>query len=167
MDLSNSIQQLAAQLGASLANNKLRITTAESCTGGGICYAMTDTPGSSQYIDRCYITYSNQSKTEMLGVSEHTVQKHGAVSEQTVREMVTGAAIAADAEVAIAVSGIAGPEGGSDDKPVGTVWFGFKVLDTVTVEQCIFAGDRAKVREQAIEFALKNTIALVNSKKSA
>ena len=113
MALPTEISQLAATLGASLTNKGFWITTAESCTGGGISYALTDTAGSSAYIDRCFVTYSNQAKQELLNVNQQTLNNFGAVSEQTVREMLTGAAMATRAEVAIAVSGVAGPGGGT------------------------------------------------------
>lgn len=162
MELSHDIKHLAAQLGCSLTNKGFRITTAESCTGGGISYALTDTPGSSAYLERCYVTYSNLAKTEMLGVQSKTLAQFGAVSEQTVTEMVNGAAIAANAEVAIAVSGVAGPDGGTQEKPVGTVWVALKVLDKVTVQHCLFPGGRAEIRLQVIEYSLKSAISGIN-----
>ncbi|WP_440055066.1 CinA family protein [Pseudoalteromonas sp. T1lg65] len=163
MELNKEITDSAAQLGAILTNKGLTITTVESCTGGGVSYALTDTPGSSNYIDRCFVTYSNVAKQQLVGVSEQTLQQFGAVSEQAVREMVVGAQRAANAEVAVAISGIAGPSGGSAEKPVGTVWFAFAFKDNVQVEQCVFLGDRAKVRVQAIDFSLKALLQLVNS----
>ncbi|ALU44129.1 CinA family protein [Pseudoalteromonas rubra] len=162
MELHTEIASLAAQLGAILTNNELTITTAESCTGGGISYALTDTPGSSAYIERCFVTYSNEAKSQLLGVTPNTLAEFGAVSQQTVQEMVQGAANAARADVAIAVSGIAGPGGGSLEKPVGTVWFGFYLQDKVLCEVCHFTGNRAEVRVQAIEFAIKRIISLLN-----
>ena len=162
MLLPTEITDLAATLGASLTNKKLWITTAESCTGGGISYALTDTPGSSAYIDRCFVTYSNQAKHDLLGVELATLENYGAVSEQTVHQMLSGAASATGADVAIAVSGVAGPGGGSVEKPVGTVWIGVKVLDNILVEHCLFVGDRTSVRLQVIEYSLKKSIELIN-----
>ena len=155
MELKQEISALAAQLGAILTDKCLTITTAESCTGGGISYALTDTPGSSAYIDRCFVTYSNQAKHDLLHVSEQTLATYGAVSEQTVIQMVEGAIKLANADVAIAVSGIAGPGGGSDDKPIGLVWFAFLMDGELKVCHQIFSGSRAKVREQAIVFSLE------------
>ncbi|TMN44237.1 nicotinamide-nucleotide amidohydrolase family protein [Pseudoalteromonas sp. S2755] len=163
MEHYKEIAEYAAQLGAILTNNGVTITTAESCTGGGVSYALTDTPGSSAYIERCFVTYSNQAKHELLGVSQQTLTQFGAVSEQTVVEMAKGAQRAAHAEVAIAVSGIAGPTGGSADKPVGTVWFAIANSDKVQAFHQVFTGNRAEIRVQAIEFSLKNTIAMVKS----
>ncbi|MCG7563834.1 MULTISPECIES: nicotinamide-nucleotide amidohydrolase family protein [Pseudoalteromonas] len=162
MELHTEIASLAAQLGAILTNNGLTITTAESCTGGGISYALTDTPGSSAYIERCFVTYSNEAKSQLLGVAQKTLAEFGAVSQQTVHEMVQGAANAARADVAIAVSGIAGPGGGSLEKPVGTVWFGFYLQGKVLCEVCQFTGNRAEVRVQAIEFAIEKIISVLN-----
>ncbi|MEC4088492.1 nicotinamide-nucleotide amidohydrolase family protein [Pseudoalteromonas rubra] len=162
MELHTEIASLAAQLGAILTNNGLTITTAESCTGGGISYALTDTPGSSAYIERCFVTYSNEAKSQLLGVAQKTLAEFGAVSQQTVHEMVQGAANAARADVAIAVSGIAGPGGGSLEKPVGTVWFGFYLQGKVLCEVCHFTGNRAEVRVQAIEFAIGKIISVLN-----
>ncbi|WP_046005053.1 CinA family protein [Pseudoalteromonas rubra] len=163
MELHTEIAGLAAQLGAILTNNGLTITTAESCTGGGISYALTDTPGSSAYIERCFVTYSNEAKVQLLGVAHNTLTEFGAVSRQTVDEMVQGAAKAAQADVAIAVSGIAGPGGGTQDKPVGTVWFGFYLQGKILCEVCQFAGNRAEVRKQAIEFTIRKIISLLNA----
>ncbi|MCF6435275.1 nicotinamide-nucleotide amidohydrolase family protein [Pseudoalteromonas sp. MMG022] len=161
MELNQEIKTLAAQLGAILTDKCLTITTAESCTGGGISYALTDTPGSSAYVDRCFVTYSNGAKHVLLGVNEQTLNSVGAVSEQTVREMATGAAKQANADIAIAVSGIAGPSGGSDDKPVGLVWFAINIRGQVSTYEQVFSGDRSYIRLQAIAFALKNTVSLI------
>ena len=106
MELQNEITSLAAQLGVILTDKCLTITTAASCTGGGIIYALTDTPGSSHYIDRSFVTYSNQSKHELLGVKRKTLEKYGAVSEATVKEMAIGASTKANANIAVAVSGM-------------------------------------------------------------
>jgi nicotinamide-nucleotide amidase len=161
MSLPTEISQLAATLGSSLTNKKLSITTAESCTGGGISYALTDTPGSSAYIDRCFVTYSNSAKHELLNVEHAVLSSYGAVSEQTVIQMAKGAAMAANADIAIAVSGVAGPNGGSIDKPVGTVWVAIKALDSCFVKCCLFSGDRADIRRQVIEYTLEKTNDLI------
>lgn len=154
MELQQEITTLAAQLGAILTDKRLTITTAESCTGGGISFALTDTPGSSAYVDRCFVTYSNQAKHELLGVPLPVITQYGAVSEQTVREMAQGAAHNAKADIAVAVSGVAGPGGGSAEKPVGLVWFAFYILGELEVKKCIFSGDRTQVRMQVIAFAI-------------
>ena len=155
--------QLATELGQLLLRKKWTITTAESCTGGGIGYWLTAVPGSSAYVDRGFITYSNKAKQQLLAVRSATLLQFGAVSEQTVREMAEGAAKAANADVAIAVSGIAGPDGGSVYKPVGTVCFGFCVNGNVASSHLVFAGDRQQVRQQAIDYALKQSIELLTA----
>ncbi|WP_105169245.1 nicotinamide-nucleotide amidase [Pseudoalteromonas sp. T1lg23B] len=161
MELNQEIKTLAAQLGAILTDKRLTITTAESCTGGGISYALTDTAGSSAYVDRCFVTYSNEAKHALLGVNEQTLNSFGAVSEQTVNEMAIGAVKQAHADIAISVSGIAGPGGGSDEKPVGLVWFAINIRGEVTTYKQVFSGDRSYIRLQAIAFALKNTVSLI------
>jgi nicotinamide-nucleotide amidase len=155
--------QLATELGQLLLRKKWTITTAESCTGGGIAYWLTAIPGSSAYVDRGFITYSNKAKQQLLAVRSATLLQFGAVSEETVREMAQGAAKAAGAELAIAVSGIAGPEGGSAYKPVGTVCFGFYVEGQTISSQRVFAGDRQQVRQQAIDYALQHSIELLTA----
>ena len=114
---------LAAQVGGLLKAHGLLLTTAESCTGGGVAQAITGIAGSSAWFERGFVTYSNLSKQQMLGVSVAMLAQYGAVSEAVVREMVAGALANSGAQVALAVSGIAGPDGGTADKPVGTVWF--------------------------------------------
>jgi len=162
MELHQEIKTLAAQLGAILTDKCLWITTAESCTGGGVSYALTDTPGSSAYLDRAFVTYSNQAKHDLLDVSLQTLSDFGAVSEQVVKEMAEGACRAANADIAIAISGVAGPGGGSDDKPVGLVWFCIKIADKQYSSKQVFTGDRANVRAQAIVYALKSVIEKIN-----
>ena len=163
MTVSADSLQLATELGQLLLRKKWTITTAESCTGGGIGYWLTAVPGSSAYVDRGFITYSNKAKQQLLAVRSATLLQFGAVSEQTVREMAQGAAKAANADIAIAVSGIAGPDGGSVYKPVGTVCFGFSVNGNVASSQLVFAGDRQQVRQQAIDYALKQSIELLTA----
>lgn len=154
---------LAAKLGQLLIQKKWSVTTAESCTGGGIGYWLTAVPGSSAYVDRGFITYSNKAKQQLLAVRSATLLQFGAVSEETVREMAEGAAKAAGADMAIAVSGIAGPDGGSVYKPVGTVCFGFYLNGNVASSHLVFAGDRQQVRQQAIDYALKQSIELLTA----
>lgn len=154
MTQGKSTLALADKLGQALKQKGWTITCAESCTGGGIGYAITSISGSSAWFERGFITYSNQAKSTLLGVSEDTLRVNGAVSAQTVEEMAQGALKAAAADVAVAVSGIAGPDGGSVQKPVGTVWFGLASGEKVTSVHRHFDGDRLQIREQAIEFAL-------------
>lgn len=155
--------ELASELGQLLLRKKCSITTAESCTGGGLAYWLTAVAGSSAYLDRSFVTYSNKAKQQLLGVRSATLLQFGAVSEETVREMAQGAALAANAQVAVAISGIAGPGGGSAAKPVGTVCFGFSVDNVVTVQRLVFAGDRQQVRQQAIDHALRYSILLLTA----
>ena len=155
--------QLATELGQLLLRKKWTITTAESCTGGGLGYCLTAVPGCSAYVDRGFITYSNKAKQQLLAVRSATLLQFGAVSEETVREMAEGAAKAANANIAIAVSGIAGPDGGSVYKPVGTVCFGFCINGKVASSRLVFAGDRQQVRQQAIDYALKQSIELLTA----
>ncbi|WP_194437584.1 nicotinamide-nucleotide amidase [Vibrio fluminensis] len=151
-----SHQILSVELGKLLQQRHQTLATAESCTGGGISAAVTDIAGSSAWFDRTFVTYSNEAKMEMLGVQAKTLETHGAVSEPVVIEMVQGTLTNSNATIAVSVSGIAGPGGGTPDKPVGTVCFCFTDNTgwlKVTTEH--FSGDRAGVREQAVEFALK------------
>ncbi|HEX5339028.1 MAG TPA: nicotinamide-nucleotide amidohydrolase family protein [Gallionella sp.] len=156
---------LAAQLGGLLKAHGMKLATAESCTGGGVAQAITDVAGSSAWFERGFITYSNLSKQQMLGVSEATLMQHGAVSEATVREMVAGALQHSDAQVALAVSGIAGPDGGSPGKPVGMVWFAWGIKNGVSLtlaHRHQFAGNRAEVRAQAVRTAMQGVVDLLN-----
>lgn len=154
---------LAAQVGTLLKSHGLMLATAESCTGGGVAQAITEVAGSSTWFERGFVTYSNLSKQQMLGVREVTLKQHGAVSEMTVREMVAGALQYSAAQVALAVSGIAGPDGGMPGKPVGTVWFawGDKQGETFT-QRCQLDGNRAEVRIQAVRIALRGVVDLLN-----
>lgn len=130
------------------------LATAESCTGGLIAATCTDLAGSSTWFERGLVTYSNAAKTELLGVAPTLIAQHGAVSDAVARAMVQGALDHAHAQVAVAVTGVAGPSGGSADKPVGTVWFGFAVPGKVLTEHRQFAGDRAAVRSATVQHAL-------------
>jgi len=156
---------LAAQVGALLKAHGLMLATAESCTGGGVAQAITDVSGSSAWFERGFITYSNLAKQQMLRVSEETLKQHGAVSEATVREMVAGALANSAAQVALAVTGIAGPDGGTADKPVGTVWFAWGIKGGATHSQRHqIGGDRAEVRAQAVQIALQGVVNLLNKR---
>ena len=138
-----------------LHQKKLTIVTAESCTGGWLAKQITDLAGSSSIFDRGFVTYSNDSKQQMLGVQKNTIDGYGAVSEEVVKEMVKGAIQHSNADIAIAVSGIAGPDGGTEEKPVGMVCFGFmqKGKAPLAVTQ-IFDGDRDQIRASTVDFAL-------------
>ncbi len=147
----------------SLHKNKLTLVTAESCTGGWVAKQITDLAGSSAIFDRGFVTYSNQSKIDMLGVSATSLKVYGAVSEQVVKEMTQGSLDNSQADIAVSVSGIAGPGGGSTDKPVGTVCFGWQRKgQQAIVETCIFDGDRDSIRMQAVDFALNKLDEIIN-----
>lgn len=137
-----------------LAQHNQTVTTAESCTGGMLAAAFTDLPGSSAWFQTGWVTYSNQAKQQLLSVRPETLAAHGAVSRQTVEEMAQGALIAAQADFALSISGIAGPDGGSAEKPVGTVWFGLADKHQVFAQSQRFDGNREAVRQQAVAFAL-------------
>lgn len=137
-----------------LRQRQWRLASAESCTGGLIAAACTELAGSSDWFERGFVTYSNAAKTELLGVPAELIVAHGAVSEAVAQAMARGALAHAHAEVALAVTGIAGPSGGSADKPVGTVWFGWALPDRVWSECQRFDGDRAAVRQASVGHAL-------------
>jgi nicotinamide-nucleotide amidase len=139
------------------------LTTAESCTGGGVAQAITEVAGSSAWFERGFVTYSNLAKQQMLGVSESTLKQYGAVSEAVVREMVAGALANSTTNIALSVSGIAGPEGGTTEKPVGTVWFAWGIKHGVTIAQRhLLKGNRSEVRAQAVNIALQGVLDLLN-----
>ena len=146
-----------------LLKSKRMLTTAESCTGGMIAAACTDLAGSSAWFERGFVTYSNAAKTDMLGVDAALIAKHGAVSEVVASAMAFGAIRHSLAQVAVAVTGVAGPAGGSSDKPVGTVWFGFSVAGVITSEVMRFKGDRASVRRATLQHAVKGLISRLSS----
>jgi nicotinamide-nucleotide amidase len=139
------------------------MASAESCTGGLIAGACTDLSGSSNWFERGFVTYSNAAKTEMLGVDAALIEAHGAVSEAVARAMAIGALRHSHAQVSVAVTGVAGPTGGSLDKPVGTVWFGWCVAEASTSEMHRFAGDRAAVRLQTVQLALTRLVELLDA----
>jgi nicotinamide-nucleotide amidase len=150
---------LAEQLGRVLAAREWRLATAESCTGGWIAKLMTDYPGSSSWLERGFVTYSNHAKIQMLGVNQATLDAHGAVSEATVREMAAGALARSEAHISCAVSGIAGPDGGSAEKPVGTVWFGWAWQSgQVEAKRLLLKGNRDHIRRQTVAVALAGVL---------
>lgn len=157
--MNSSILQLAQDLGVRLQERKLLCSVAESCTGGSLAAAITAIEGSSKWFDCGFITYSNEAKEEMLNVGHQVLAQYGAVSEETAQEMALGAIINSNATISVAITGIAGPGGGSKEKPVGTVWIAwagnFKPLK---VQRFIFQGDRTSIREQAVKTALQGLI---------
>jgi len=168
--MSQTIQQLTESLAKKLIQNNYQICTAESCTGGLIAKTFTDLAGSSEWFDRGFVTYSNAAKMDMLGVNSSTLKNYGAVSEEVAKEMVTGALLHSHSEVAISVTGIAGPGGGSEGKPIGTVCFGFALKqksgeNKVIVEKQFFEGDRAQVREASLLFAINRIVSFLSLSK--
>ena len=159
--LALDIQALEAnltQISLQLLKHRHTLATAESCTGGMIAAACTDLAGSSQWFERGFITYSNEAKAEMLGVPAGLIEQHGAVSEPVARAMADGAIAHSRAHVSLAVTGVAGPTGGSADKPVGTVWLAWCVGGQTHSEMQHFAGDRAAVRAATVRYALQRLL---------
>ncbi len=155
--------QMAATLGQKLHEKGWMLTTAESCTGGWLAQLVTAIPGSSAWFDRGFITYSNQSKQDMLGVNASTLETHGAVSEETVQEMATGALAGSRAQISASISGIAGPGGGTRQKPVGMVCNGWATRDGMTLSStCRLSGDREEIRSRAVAAALRGLIELLS-----
>jgi nicotinamide-nucleotide amidase len=161
LNSEHSTQSLSGLVADLMLKKQIKLATAESCTGGMISAACTDLAGSSNWFERGFVTYSNEAKTDLLGVDAALIAAHGAVSEPVVRAMAFGAARHSLAQVSIAVTGVAGPGGGSVAKPVGTVWFGFSVQGLLHSEVKQFAGDRAAVRRQTVLHALQRCAALL------
>ena len=160
------LYKLAARVGKALKTRKLMLVTVESCTGGWLGEAVTMVPGSSDWYERGFITYTYISKREMLGIKRQTLDRFGAVSEQTARDMAAGALKNSHAQVAVSVSGTAGPSGGTRDKPVGTVCFAWaRKNGRVASETRHFKGDRRAVRRRSVEHALKGVLALLARQK--
>ena len=157
------IVSLVEKLSMLLKSKSWKIVTAESCTGGGLSYYMTALAGSSDWFDRTYVTYSEQAKMEMLGVSEHTLAAFGAVSEQVAKEMALKALDLSKGDISVSITGIAGPSGGSTEKPVGLVWIGVasRDLSKIVTTSYTFKGDRAQIREQAISSALTQVLSIL------
>ena len=159
------LYELAGRVADALKARKLMMAAAESCTGGWIGQAVTMVPGSSNWFDRGFVTYTNEAKQDMLGVSAETLKQFGAVSEQAVREMAAGALARSRAHIAVAVSGVAGPGGGSPDKPVGTVWLAWAEKGgNPTAKSIRFHGDRDRVRRQTVMAALEGLVAMLGRK---
>ena len=158
--MKSEIEIWARKLGEKLQVHDIMVATAESCTGGGVAYAITEISGSSAWFDRGFVTYTNQAKQQMLGVPSELILNHGAVSGEVVAAMAAGALAYSSAQLSVAISGIAGPLGGTAEKPVGTVWMGWARSGgeaQVRTHRFQFAGDRQQVREQAIVMALRGT----------
>ena len=151
-----------------LQSKNWKMAAAESCTGGLVCASLTEIAGSSEWFERGYITYSNEAKMECLGVSDKLLETFGAVSEEVAKAMAEGAQVNAGVNAALSITGIAGPSGGSPEKPVGTVCFGWAIQTSstenrVTSKTMHFGGDRSAIREQAKDFALAELIALLRN----
>jgi len=160
---SDTLTTLATLVGAKLKAQGVMFAAAESCTGGWVAQTVTAIAGSSGWFDRGFVTYSDAAKQEMLGVSARTLAAHGAVSEETAREMATGALAHSRAQVAVAITGVAGPGGGSLEKPVGMVCFAWAVKDRAPGAQTRqFKGNRESVRRQSVIFALQGTLELLD-----
>ena len=158
----SDLTALAERTGCALVSHHLKLAAAESCTGGWIAKVMTDVAGSSGWFDRGFVTYSNAAKASMLGVCEHTLSSHGAVSEAAAREMVAGALARSEADVACAVTGIAGPSGAVPGKPVGTVWLAWGRRGGRTAARVMhFDGNREAVRRQTVAEALRGVLAML------
>ena len=161
LSIQASTSELVTSLARLLIERQLKLATAESCTGGLMAAACTDLAGSSAWFERGFVTYSNDAKIELLSVEERLLKRAGAVCEGVARSMVVGALAHSRAQVAVAVTGVAGPTGGSPAKPVGTVWFGFAVPGQVVTEKCFFNGDRAAVRAATVQHALGRLVQLL------
>ena len=155
---SQTLTTIAQQLGEMLCKKNAKLTTAESCTGGGISEAITAVSGSSQWFEFGFVTYANSAKQQLLGVSKKTLDQYGAVSEQVVEQMAQGAIQQSQADYAIAVSGIAGPDGGTEDKPIGTVWVCWQTPTRSWTQQLMLSGDRQAVRTAAIKNSLQQLL---------
>jgi nicotinamide-nucleotide amidase len=156
------IEELVIQLGKALERQAWSMTAAESCTGGWLAKLVTDVAGSSAWFERGFVTYSNAAKVEMLGVSTQTLAEHGAVSEATVQEMAAGALRHSHAQLSVSISGIAGPGGATEGKPVGTVWMAWAWQNQCRTDCFHFAGDRDAVREAAVVAALRGLLVILS-----
>ena len=159
-------RQLADELAQALLAQKKRMTCAESCTGGGLSYVLTSVAGCSTWFDMGFVTYSNESKQELLGLKADIIDENGVVSEPVVQDMLKGALKRSKADYGVAISGIAGPDGGMPNKPVGTVCIAWGQVDEALSQTCLFSGDREQVRQSAICQALGNILVFVLSKKN-
>lgn len=163
--MSQCKELLISNLSQLLKSKQLKLTTAESCTGGGLAYALTALSGSSEWFERGFVTYSNASKEEMLGILTTTLNDFGAVSEETAREMALGALEFSSAQISVAITGIAGPTGGTETKPVGTVWIACSDGEHTESQIYLFSGDRESIREQSIQAALEKLVLFTTNLK--
>jgi nicotinamide-nucleotide amidase len=164
MGIMSELETLAERLGCLLIERGEWLAAAESCTGGWLAQSVTAIAGSSTWFDRGFVTYSNAAKADMLGVSDSTLARHGAVSEAVARAMAQGVLTHSRADWSVAITGIAGPSGGSPEKPVGTVCFAWASKEGgCEAKTCLFSGDRASVREQSVRYALNGLIDRVES----
>ena len=161
--MCSSILQLVTELSAALLRKQQKVCTAESCTGGLIAKTFTDLAGSSDWFDRGFVTYSNAAKSEMLGVPASVIEDYGAVSEAVANAMASGALLHSDADFAVAVTGVAGPGGGSEEKPVGTVWIAVASKRQASARLHRFDGDRSAVREATLQAAIEALLDLTES----
>tara|TARA_B100001094_G_scaffold118676_1_gene114465 strand:- start:404 stop:904 length:501 start_codon:yes stop_codon:yes gene_type:complete len=156
---TKEIHLLAQNLGYQCINNAYKLVIAESCTGGLVCSVITSVSGSSNWFDRGFVTYSNQSKCDLLGVAKKTLANHGAVSQNVANEMALGALQNSHGSLSLSITGIAGPNGGTKDKPVGTVYFAICNQNSMLFEsRSNFAGSRLEIQEKALVFALNNLL---------
>ncbi|MGO4307298.1 MULTISPECIES: CinA family protein [unclassified Cupriavidus] len=165
MSVSRLLDLLAIQAGAALAERSLMLATAESCTGGLVAAAITDVSGSSGWFERGFITYSNEAKTTMIGVPAKLIRDHGAVSEEVAHAMAEGALLNSRAQVSLSITGVAGPGGGTSEKPVGMVCFGWSNRITTLTETQRFKGDRGQIRRQAAEHAMRGLLELIRNEE--
>lgn len=162
--MNHSLYSLAETLGLQLLARNWQLALAESCTGGGIAHIVTDVAGSSAWFDRGFVTYSNRSKVELLGVTQDTLNRYGAVSHECALEMVSGALVRSHADLALAVTGIAGPGGGTVDKPVGTVFVAWQLRSQSSdCQQLHLHGDRASIRQQTTQYCLQQALQLLQT----
>lgn len=166
MATDNVVHQLAIRVGNRLRDERLMLVTAESCTGGMVATAITDISGSSGWFERGFVTYSNLAKTEMIGVPADMIERYGAVSEPVARAMADGALRNSRAQVSLAITGVAGPAGGTDAKPVGTVVFAWSNRLHTISEILLLRGDRAQIRTQAAAHALRGVLTLLDEKEN-
>jgi nicotinamide-nucleotide amidase len=165
MPTDSVVHQLAIRAGNKLRDARLMLATAESCTGGMVATAITDISGSSGWFERGFVTYSNQAKSEMIGVPPELIDRHGAVSEPVARAMAEGALANSRAQVSLSITGVAGPGGGTPEKPVGMVCFGWSNRLHTSVETLVFKGDREQIRVQAATHALRGLLALIEEQE--
>ena len=157
--MTNVATQQAEQLAELLLKSSTKLVTAESCTGGGLAEILTRIPGSSAWFERGFVTYSNDAKMELLNVNLKTLELYGAVSEETAKEMVVGAVNNSHAQIGVSITGIAGPDGGTEEKPIGTVCFAWYLTENnIKTTRIIFEGDRQSIREQSCLLALQGLL---------